>query len=58
MSVMAFDSNVCHLELEVKQLVVVRPNEQAYVVESSSHKTFGFKRHRKFFKKNKKSDDA
>ena len=38
--------------------MVARPNEQAYVVESSSRKTFDFKRNRKFFKKNKKSDDA
>ena len=51
MSVMAFDSNVCHLELEVKQLVVVRPNEQAYVVESSSRKIFYFKYNKKFFKR-------
>ena len=38
--------------------MVIRPNEQAYVVESSSRKTSCFKHNRKFFKKNKKSDDA
>ena len=53
-----FDDIVRHLELEVGRLVVARPNEQAYVAESSSCKTFGFKRNRKFFKKNKKSDNA
>ena len=36
-SVKTFDDIVCHLELEVKQLMVARPNEQAHVVESSSH---------------------
>ena len=35
-SVKTFDDIVCHLELEVKQLMVARPNEQAHVVESSS----------------------
>ena len=57
-SVKTFDDIVRHLELEVGRLVVARPNEQAYVVESSSRKTSGFKRHRNFFRKNKKSDDA
>ena len=57
-NIKTFDNIVCHLELEVKQLVVARSNEQAYVVESNSHKTFGFKRNRKFFKKNKRFDDA
>ena len=38
--------------------MVARPNEQAYIVESISCKTFNFKRNRKFFKKNKKFDDA
>ncbi|KAL6330609.1 hypothetical protein AAG906_003217 [Vitis piasezkii] len=57
-SVKTFDDIVRHLELEVKRLVVIRPNEQAYVVESSSRKTSCFKHNRKFFKKNKKSDDA
>ena len=52
------DDIVLHLELEVKQLVVARSNEQAYVVESNSHKTFSFKCNRKFFKKNKKFDDT
>ena len=57
-SVKNFDDIVRHLELEVKQLVVARPNEQAYVVKSSSRKTFDFKHNRKFFKKDKKSDNA
>ena len=57
-SVKTFDDIVRHLQLEIERFVVVRPNEQAYVVESSSRKTFDFKRNRKFFKKNKKSDDA
>ena len=57
-SVKNFDDMVRHLELEVEQLVGTRPNEQAYVVESSSHKSSSFKHNRKFFKKNKKSDDA
>ena len=38
--------------------MVARHNEQAYVVESSSRKTSGFKCNRKSFKKNKKFDDA
>ena len=58
MSVNTFDDIVHHLELEVEWLVVVRPNEQAYVVKFSLCKTFSFKRYRKFFKKNKKYDDA
>ena len=57
-SIKTFDDIVHHLELEVKQLVVARSNEQAYVVEFNSHKTFGFKSNRKFFKKNKRFDDA
>ena len=57
-NIKTFDDIVCHLELEIKPLVVARSNEQAYVVESNSHKTFGFKRNRKFFKKNKRFDDA
>ena len=57
-SVKTFDDIIRHLELEVKQLVVARPNEQAYVVKSSSRKTFGFKHNRKFFKRNKRFDDA
>ena len=57
-SVKTFDDIVRHLELEVGRLVVARPNEQAYVAESSSRKTSGFKRNRNFFKKNKKSHDA
>ena len=47
-NVKTFDDIVRHLELEAKRLMVARPNEQAYVVESNSHKTFGFKRNRKF----------
>ena len=35
MSIKTFDDIVCHLELEVERLMVVRLNEQAYVVESS-----------------------
>ena len=35
-----------------------KPSEQAYVAKSSSRKTFGFKHNKKFFKKNKKSNDA
>ncbi|KAL6330235.1 hypothetical protein AAG906_040157 [Vitis piasezkii] len=57
-SVKNFDDIVRHLELEAEQLVGARPNEQAYVAESSSRKTSSFKHNRKFFKKNKKSDDA
>ena len=38
--------------------MVAKPNEQAYVAESSSRKTFSFMRNRKFLKKNKKSHDA
>ena len=38
-SVKTFDDIVCHLELEVERLVVARPNEQAYVAESTSRKT-------------------
>ena len=57
-SVKTFDDIVCHLELESERLVVARPNEQAYVIESSSHKAFDFKRNRKLFKKNKKFDDV
>ena len=57
-NVKTFDDIVCHLELEAKRLMVARPNEQAYVVESNSCKTFDFKCNRKFFKKNKKSNDA
>ena len=57
-SVKTFDDIVCHLELEAERLVVARPNEQAYVIESSSHKAFEFKRNRKLFKKNKKFDDV
>ena len=34
-SVKTFDDIVRHLELEVGRLVVARPNEQAYVAESS-----------------------
>ena len=37
--------------------MVARPNEQAYVVESSLLKTFVFKHNRKFFKKNERFDD-
>ena len=43
-SVKTFNDIVRHFELEVERLVVTRPNVQAYVVESSSHKTSGFKR--------------
>ena len=57
-SVKTFDDIVRYLELEVEQLMVARPNEQAHVAESSSRKTSYFKRNRKFFKKNKISDDA
>ena len=57
-SVKTFDDIVHHLELEVEQLVVTRPNEQVDVVESNSCKAFGFKHNKKFFKKNKKYDDA
>ena len=57
-SVKNFDDMVRHLELEAERLVVARLNEQAYVAESSSRKTSGFKCNRKFFKKNKKFDDA
>ena len=57
-SVKTFDDTVRYLELEVEQLMVARPNEQAHVAESSSRKTSYFKRNRKFFKKNKRSDDA
>ena len=35
-----------------------KPSEQAYVAKSSSRKTFRFKSNKKFFKKNKKSNDA
>ena len=38
--------------------MIVRPNEQAYVAKSNSHKTSDFKRNRKFFKKNKRFDYA
>ena len=44
--------------MEAEWLKVAKPNEQSYVVESNSCKTFDFKHNRKFFKKNKKSDDA
>ena len=57
-SVKTFNDIVHHLELKVEWLVVARPNEQAYVAESSWCKTFGFKRNRKFFKKNNIFDDA
>ena len=57
-SVKTFDSIVRHLELEVERLMVVRPNEQAYVDKSNSSKTFIFERNKKFFKKNKRFDDA
>ena len=57
-SVKTFDDIVCYLELEVERLMVGRPNEQAHVAESRSHKTSDFKCNRKFFKKNKRSDDA
>ena len=57
-SVKTFDDIVRHLELEAERLVVARPNEQAYVAESSSCKTSDFKSNRKLFKKNKKYDDA
>ena len=36
-SVKTFDDIVCHLELEVKRLMVATLNEQAHVVEFSSH---------------------
>ena len=39
-SVKTFNDIVCHLELEVKRLMVARPNEQAHVAESSSCKNF------------------
>ena len=57
-NVKTFDDIVRHLELEAKRLMVAKPNEQAYVVESSSCKTSEFKCNRKFLKKNKKSNDA
>ena len=57
-SVETFDNIVRHLELEVERVMVARLDEQAYVVKSSSRKTFGFKHNRKFFKKNKRFDDA
>ena len=57
-SVKTFDDISRHLELEVEQLVVTRLNEQVDVVESNSCKAFGFKHNKKFFKKNKKYDDA
>ncbi|KAJ9697117.1 hypothetical protein PVL29_009054 [Vitis rotundifolia] len=41
-SVKTFDDIVCHLELEVKRLMVARPDEQAHVLESSSCKNFRF----------------
>ncbi|KAL6319117.1 hypothetical protein AAG906_011195 [Vitis piasezkii] len=41
-SVKTFDDIVRHLELEAERLVVARPNEQAYVAESSSCKTSDF----------------
>ena len=41
-SVKTFDDIVRHLELEVERLMVIRPNEQVYVVESSLCKTFDF----------------
>ena len=37
-SVKTFDDIVCHVELEVKRLMVAKPNEQDHVAESSSHK--------------------
>ena len=37
-SVKTFDDIVRHLELEVEPVMVARPDEQAYVVESSSRK--------------------
>ena len=55
-SVKTFESIVRHFELEVKRLMIVRPNEQAYVAKSNSRKTFDFKSNRKFFKKNKRFD--
>ena len=39
-SVKTFNGIVCHLELEVKRLMVARPNEQAHVAESNSCKNF------------------
>ena len=39
-SVKTFDDIVCHLELEVKRLMVAKPNEQAHVAKSSSRKNF------------------
>ena len=57
-SVKTFNDIVCHLELDVEQLMVDRPNEQVYVAKSSSCKTSSFKHNRKLFQKNKKFDDA
>ena len=37
-SVKTFNDIICHLELELKRLVIVRPNEQVYVTKSSSRK--------------------
>ena len=39
-SVKTFDDIVCHFELEVKWLMVAKPNEQTHVAESSSCKNF------------------
>ena len=46
------------LLMKVERLVVARCNEQAYIAKSNSCKTFFFKHNIKFFKKNKKTDDA
>ena len=58
-SVKTFEDIVRHLELEAEILVASSPTEQAYVAETSSQKKIGFKRKKRFFKKNiKKPDDT
>ena len=56
-SVKTFEDIVRHLELEVERLVASGPTEQAYVAKTSSQKKIGFKRKKRFFKKNNKELD-
>ena len=56
-SVKTSEDIVRHLELEAERLVASGPTEQAYVAETSSQKKIGFKRKKRFFKKNSKKPD-
>ena len=45
-NIKTFIDIACHLKLEDEHLEATKPNAHAYMVKSSSSKTFGFKNNR------------